>query len=331
MRRREFITLLGGAAAVWPLSAHAQQPPRVPRVAVLMNAAETDSEGQARVTLFSRRLQELGWTDSRNAQIIHYWGANSPEKLQAAVAQLLAQAPDVVVQGSGAAGLAMLQQATRTIPIVFVMIVEPVAEGFVQNLAHPGANITGFTNLEPTVGGKWLELLKEIAPRVTRVAVMSNPEVSPPTLLYALSIEQASKQLAIEVARAPVRQPADIEAAMARLARDPGGGLILPPDSFTVLHRSSITKLAAQYGLPAIYGQRIFAEEGALVTYGINASDQFRKAADYVNRILHGEKPADLPVEQPTKFELVINLHTARALGLDVPPVLSARADEVIE
>ena len=330
MRRRGFIKVVGGTAA-WPLAARAQQPTRVSRVAVLMNAAETDSEGQARVRLFARRLQELGWTDSGNIQIIHYWGANSAEKLQAAVAQLLAQAPDVVVNGSGSAGLATLQQATRTIPIVFVLIVEPVAQGFVQNLAHPGANITGFTNSEPTFGGKWVELLKEIAPRVTRVAVMSNPEVSPPTLLYALSIEQAGKQLAIEVARAPVRQPADIEAAMARLAREPGGGLILPPDSFTVLHRSSITKLVAQYGLPAIYGQRIFAEEGALVTYGINASEQFRKAADYVNRILHGEKPADLPVEQPTKFELVINLKTAKALGLTVPLIMQMTADEVIE
>ena len=330
MRRREFITLLGGAAAVWPLAARAQRPDRVRRIGVLMNNSEGDLDAPSRVMAFQQGLEKLGWTVGCNLQIDYRWGAGEVGVTRAAASELLSLTPDVIVTDGGQ-GLAELRQAARTVPIVFMEINEPVFYGFVESLAHPGGNMTGFTGLEPTVGAKWLELLKEIAPRVTRIAVMFNPATAPGAVLFSRSAEAAAQEIAVEVVRAPVHERAEIEAVTRMLAREPGGGLILPIDTFTEVHRKLIFELAARDRLPAIYGVRSIAAAGGLVSYGIDLPGQFRQAAGYVNRILRGEEPADLPVQQPTKFELVINLKTAKALGLDVPPILLARADEVLE
>ena len=330
MRRRDFIKVISGAAAAWPLAARGQQPDRVRRIGVLMGLAESDPEAKVRAAVFERALQELGWTRGRNIRIDYRWAPGDVEQTRAAAAELLRLAPDVILAHATPA-TAALQRATRTLPVVFVAVSEPVAQGFVQSLARPGGNITGFTNLEPTLGAKWLELLKEIAPRVTRVAVMSNPNTAPYVILFSRSVEAVAQKIAVELIAAPVHEPAEIEAVLTMLGREPGGGLILPPDPFTVAHRKLIFDLAARYRVPAINGLLYFANEGGLVSYGVDVRDQFRQAAAYVDRILRGEKPADLPVQQPTKFELVINLTTAKALGLDVPPTLLARADEVIE
>jgi putative ABC transport system substrate-binding protein len=252
------------------------------------------------------------------------------ERARTETAELLKLSPDVILANSVGAVRAA-QQATRTIPIVFTAVSEPVAQGFVAGLAHPGANITGFTNLEPSVGGKWLELLKEIAPRVTRVAFIFNPRSSPVTSLFIRSAEVAAPNFAVETVEAPVKQPAEIEAVMARIGREPGGGLILPPDTFTSSHHKLIVDLASRYKLPAIYALPDFAVAGGLASYGPDVTDQFRRAAAYVDRILRGEKPGDLPVQQPTKFEFVINLKTAKELGLEVPNSIQLLADEVIE
>jgi putative tryptophan/tyrosine transport system substrate-binding protein len=331
MRRREFISLLGSGAATWPLAAQAQQPDRMRRIGVLMAFAENDPEGKVRAAVFERALQELGWTSGRNIRIDYRWvPPGDVEQTRAAAAELLKLAPDVTLAHATQA-TAELQRATPTVPVVFVVVSEPVAQGFVQSLAHPGGNITGFTNVEPTLGAKWLELLKEIAPRVTRVAVLYNPGTAPYATLYFHSTEVVAQKMAVELIVAPVHEPAEIEAALTMLGREPGGGLILPPDPFTVAHRKLIFDLAARYRVPAISAFRYLSNEGCLVSYGVDVRDQFRQGAAYVDRILRGKKPADLPVQQPTKFELVINLKTARALGLDVPPMLLARADEVIE
>jgi putative tryptophan/tyrosine transport system substrate-binding protein len=331
MRRREFIAFLGGTAAAtaWPLAARAQQPARIRRVGVLMLYAENDQEGQVRAKAFQQGLEQLRWNAGRNLQIHYRWGTGDVEWARAAAADLLRLAPDVILANGGTA-LRAAQLVAGSVPIVFVGISEPVAQGFVASLARPGGNITGFSNLEPTMGPKWLELLKEIAPRITRVAVMFNPDSSGGALL-ARSAASAAEKFAVEVVPAPVRGPAEIEAAMTMLGHEPGGGLILPPDSFMAVHRKLIVELAARYRVPAIYFLRSFNAEGGLISYGVNITDLFRQAAAYVDRILRGEKPADLPVQQPTKFELVINLQTAKALGLDVPPTLLAIADEVIE
>jgi putative ABC transport system substrate-binding protein len=331
MRRREFISLLGSGAATWPLAAQAQQPDRMRRIGVLMAFAENDPEGKVRAAVFERALQELGWTSGRNIRIDYRWvPPGDVEQTRAAAAELLKLAPDVTLAHATQA-TAELQRATPTVPVVFVVVSEPVAQGFVQSLAHPGGNITGFTNVEPTLGAKWLELLKEIAPRVTRVAVLYNPGTAPYATLYFHSTEVVAQKMAVELIVAPVHEPAEIEAALTMLGREPGGGLILPPDPFTVAHRKLIFDLAARYRVPAISAFRYLSNEGCLVSYGVDVRDQFRQGAAYVDRILRGKKPADLPVQQPTKFELVINLKTARALGLDVSPMLLARADEVIE
>jgi putative tryptophan/tyrosine transport system substrate-binding protein len=329
MRRREFITLIGGAAA-WPLAARAQQPDRVRRIGVLMNNFEGDPDAPSRVMAFQQGLEKLGWTVGRNLAIDYRWGAGETDVTRAAAAELLSLTPDVIVTNGGLM-LAELRQAARTVPIVFMEINEPVFYGFVESLAHPGGNMTGFTGLEPTVGAKWLELLNEIAPRVTRIAVIFNSRTAPGAVLFSRSAEAAARKLAVEVVRAPVHEPAEIEAVMTMLAREPGGGLILPVDTFTQLHRKPIIELAARYRLPAIYGVRNIAAAGGLVSYGIDLPGQFHQAAGYVNRILHGEAPADLPVQQPTTFELVINRKTADALGLEIPPILLVRANEVIE
>ena len=329
--RRELLAAVGGAAATWPLAAQAQQPDRMRRIGVLMAFAESDPEGKVRAAVFERALQELGWTSGRNIRIEYRWApAGNVEQTRAAAAGLLKLVPDVTLAHTTLA-TAALQRASRTVSVVFVEVGEPVAQGFVQSLAHPGGDITGFTNLEPTLGAKWLELLKEIAPRVTRVAVLYNPNTAPYATLFSRSAEVVAQKMAVELTAAPVYEPAEIESALAMLGREPGGGLIIAPDPFTSAHRELILTLAARHKLPAVYRERFFVAAGGLMSYGPDLVEQFRQAAGYVDRILKGEKPADLPVQAPTKYELVTNLKTAKALGLEIPPMLLARADEVIE
>jgi putative ABC transport system substrate-binding protein len=300
------------------------------RIGMLMLPAESDSQGQLRVVAFRQALERMGWTVGRNLAIDYRWDVSDVEKAHTAAAQILKLAPDVIL-ANGSPALPAARQLTDVVPIVFTVVNEPVAMGFVASLARPGGNVTGFSNLEPTVGAKWLELLKEIAPRVKRAAIMFNPEANPSAVLFSQAAAAAAQKLAVEVVAAPVHEPADIEAAITMLGREPGGGVIFPTVNFTSRHRDLIFKLTSRHRLPAIYARRFFADEDGLLSYGPDAVDQFRRAAGYVDRILRGEKPADLPVQQPTRFELVINLKTAKALGLDVPPMLLARADEVIE
>jgi putative ABC transport system substrate-binding protein len=330
MKRREFIAGLGSAAA-FPLSSRAQQPGRVRRVGILMGGSENDSEAEKIFAAARQELERLGWTVGRNLQIDVRWSAIFPDRARAGAAELLRMAPDVMwIIGTGP-GLAALQQATSTIPIVFVNIIEPVARGFVASLKRPGGNITGFSHLEPTVGAKWLQMLKEIAPDTRRVAIVINPETILFNVAFSRSAEEVAPKFDVEVNLAPVHEPAEIEAVMTRLAREPGGGLIFPPDFSTTTHRHLIVEMAARYRLPAVYSGRTFTEAGGLLSYGTDGLDISRRSATYVDRILHGDKPAELPVQQPVKFELVINMKTAKALGLAVPPSILLRADEVIE
>jgi putative ABC transport system substrate-binding protein len=328
MRRREFITLLGGAAA-WPIAARAQQTERVRRVGMLMSLAADDPESLARLTAFLQRLQELGWTDGRNIRIDYRWAAGDAERSRRYSAELVALAPDVIL-AAGSVGLEALQQATRTVPIVFVHVADPVGGGFVNSLARPGGNATGFSQFEYGVIGKLLELLKEIAPGVTRVAVIRDPTISAGAGQFG-AIQTAAPSFGVEVSPVNMRDAGEIERAIADFARAANGGLILTAGPLASIHRELIVTLAARHKLPAIYFERYFAVGGGLISYGPHLVDQYRRAADYVDRILKGEKPADLPVQAPTRYELVINLKTAKALGLTVPPSLLARADEVIE
>jgi putative ABC transport system substrate-binding protein len=330
MTRRQFITLLGGAAAVWSLGARAQQGERMRRVGVLIQLAESDSEGQARLAAFREALQKLGWKTGGNLQIDYRWGTSSDERASAGAMELLKLAPDVILANSSVS-LRAIQKATRSVPIVFTTVIEPVAQGFVASLAHPGGNTTGFSYLESSVGGKWLDLLREIAPHITRVAFMFNPQRGPYSVEISHFAQEAAQKLAVQFVAAQVFQPADIEPVMTTLAREPGGGLIVSPDAFTVTHGKVIIDLAARYGLPAIYAERNFTAAGGLMSYGADYVDHFRQAATYVDRILRGEKPADLPVQQPSKFDLVINLKTAKALGLTISNSIQLLADEVIE
>jgi putative ABC transport system substrate-binding protein len=329
LRRRDFITLLGGTAG-WSLAAHAQQPDRVRRIGVLMPDTENDPESRASIMAFEQELQQSGWTERRNVRIDYRWTDGKVDLARAAASELLSLTPDVIVTDGGQ-GLGELRHAALTVPIVFMEINEPVFYGFVENLEHPGRNMTGFTGLEPSVGAKWLELLKEIAPRVTRIAVIFNSRTAPGAVLFSRSAEAVAQQFAAEVIRAPVQEPAEIEAVMTMLAREPGGGLILPIDTFTDLHRELIFELAARYRQPTMYGVRNIVTAGGLISYGIDRPGQFRQAAGYVDRILRGTQVSDLPVERASRFKLAINLRTAKALGLEVPPTLLARADEVIE
>jgi putative tryptophan/tyrosine transport system substrate-binding protein len=333
MRRRDFISLLGGAAAsssLWPLVARAQPGDRVRRIGVLMGVAESDPEGKARVAAFRQALADLGWTDGRNLRVDYRWAAGDLDRVRAHAAELTALAPDVLV-GNGTAVLAALRDATRSIPIVFVIVNDPVGQGFIPNLARPGGNITGFSFLEYSMVGKSLELLKKLAPGVDRLAVMFNPETTPHYIPFLRSFATAPLSIPVEVNAAPVHATADIEAAAVKLAAEPGGGLLVPPDAFTLVHRGLIMRSAAQHRLPAIFSYRRFVREGALISYGPDTVDIFRRSADYVDRILKGTSPGDLPAQAPTKFELAINLNTAKTLGLDVPPTLLALADEVVE
>ena len=300
------------------------------RIGLLIQFAESDPNGQARVAAFREGLQKLGWRIGDNLRIDYRWGTSNDERARAAAAELLKMAPDVIFANSSVA-LRAAQQATRTMPIVFTTVIEPVTQGFVSSLAHPGGNITGFSYLELSVGGKWLDLLKEIAPRVARVAFMFNPQRGPYSVGVSRFAEEAANKFAVKYVEAPVYEPSEIETVMTMLAREPGGGLIVSPDAFTVTHSKLIIDLAARSSLPAIYAERNFVAEGGLVSYGPNYVEHFRQAATYVDRILRGEKPADLLVQQPSKFDLVVNLKTAKALGLDVPLHLQQLADEVIE
>jgi putative ABC transport system substrate-binding protein len=328
MRRREFFTFVVSAAA-WPLAVRAQQPDRMRRIGVLMALASGDPVAQAQLTAFQKELNRLGWTEGRNIRIDYRWAAAVPDRMRTYAAELVQMTPDVIVANSPPV-LAAVQQQTHTIPIVFVQIVDPVLSGFIQSLAKPGGNVTGPTEYEFVMGGKWLELLKEIAPAISRVAVILMPEHVTNAGLFR-AIEASAPSLGVQLTRAAVREAAEVERAIDEFARESNGGLVVLPSPIAYLHRELIIALAVQHRLPALYPFRSFSVTGGLMSYGINPPDQFRQAAGYVDRILKGEKPGDLPVQAPNKFELVINLKTAKALGLTVPPQLLSRADEVIE
>jgi putative tryptophan/tyrosine transport system substrate-binding protein len=328
VRRREFITLVGGVAA-WPLAARAQQPGQMRRIGVLMNVAADNPRGQAGVAAFQQVLQQLGWSDGRNVRIDTRWGANDIDLDRKYAAELVALAPDVIL-ASSTPSVTALQHVTRTLPIVFVQVSDPVGAGVVDTLARPGGNTTGFMNFEYSLSGKWLELLKQIAPSVTRVAILRDP-ANPAGIGQFSSIQAAAQSLGVEVRPLTARDAAEIERAIAAFARLANGGLIVTPSAGNAVHRELITTLAARYKLPTIYSDRLNVTEGGLISYGPDRVDEFRRAAGYVDRILKGEKPADLPVQAPTKFELVINLKTAKALGFTIPTTLLATADEVIQ
>jgi putative ABC transport system substrate-binding protein len=327
VRRRQFITLLGGAAA-WPLAAHAQQGARVRRIGVLLPAAADDADYQARIGAFLQALALSGWTIGRNVRIDTRWATPNAAEIRRHAAELVALAPDVIL-AHGASTVGPLLQATRTVPVVFPVISDPVAAGYVESLARPGGNVTGFMIFEYSMGGKWLELLKQIAPGVTRAAVLRDPTQSGASQFTA--IQTVAPSLRVEVSPVNTRDAGEIERAVAAFARAPNGGLIVTAGPAVTPHRELIITLAARHKLPAVYYERFFAVAGGLISYGPDYVDQYRRAAGYVDRILNGEKPADLPVQAPTKYETVLNLKTAKALGLDVPPTVLARADEVIE
>jgi putative tryptophan/tyrosine transport system substrate-binding protein len=328
VKRRQFITLLGGAAATWPFAARAQQPPRMRRVGVLMSTAADDPEGQARVAAFVQGLQQSGWTVGSNVRLDIRFGADNAN-LRKHAGELAVSAPDVIL-AAGSAAVGPLLQATRTVPIVFAIVADPVGAGFVDSLARPGGNATGFTLFEYGISGKWLELLKEIAPGVTRAAVIRDPAIAVGLGQFG-AIQAVAPSLGMEVIPVNVRDPGEIERAITAFARSSSAGLIVTGSALAVAHRQLIIALAAQHRLPAVYPARFFAAAGGLISYGPDFLDQFRHAAAYVDRILKGEKLADLPVQAATKYELVINVVAAKALGLEIPPKLLALADEVIE
>jgi putative tryptophan/tyrosine transport system substrate-binding protein len=329
MKRREFITLLGGAAAAWPLAAHAQRPPRMRRIGMLMNLAVEDPESQARIGSLLQGLQEFGWTIGRNVRIDYRWTAGDAQRLRGYAAELVALAPDVIVANANPTVEALLQ-TTRDIPIVFMAVTDPVAGGVVQSLAQPGGNATGFTSAEFGMSAKWLELLKEIAPSVTRAAILQDPGNVGGLPQFA-AIQSVAPGLGVDLSTLFMRDAVEIERAIAAFARAPNGGLIATRTSGAIGNRELIVTQAAKHRLPAVYPLRLFVSAGGLACYGPDIVDQYRRAASYVDRILKGEKPADLPVQAPTKYELVINLRAANAIGLEIPPTLLARADEVIE
>jgi putative tryptophan/tyrosine transport system substrate-binding protein len=328
--RREFVAGLGGATLAWPLAARAQQPNQMRRIGALILYSENDPQSRRCVTAFQQGMEKLGWTIGRNLQIDYRFGISDLASAQLATKELLSLAPNLML-AHGVSAVRAAQQATHTVPIIFTGASEPVALGFVASLANPGGNTTGFSNLEPSVGGKWLELLKEIAPNVTHVAVLYNPAVNPGFPLFYRSIEAAAPKFAVETIMTPVGEAADIEAVMTRLGGEQGSGLIVPPDTFLNNHNELIVELATRNRLPATYPFEHYAAAGGLIAYGPDIPDEFRRAAAYVDRIFRGERPGDLPVQQPIKFELVINIKTAKAFGLTVPNSLLVTADEVIE
>ncbi|HVQ81736.1 MAG: ABC transporter substrate-binding protein [Pseudolabrys sp.] len=331
MKRREFIKLVGGAAAFCPLAVRAQQRDEVRRIGVIVNVAADDPEAQASIAAFKQAMQQLGWSDERNLQIDFRGAAGDPERMQAFAKELVALKPHVILSRSTPVTAALLRQ-TRAIPIVFTVVSDPVGERFVESLARPGGNATGFTNVESSLTGKWLELLKEVAPHVKRVAFIFNPKLAPGGgLYYTRLIEAAAPSFAVTPTVAPVHGAADIERAIGEFVREPNGGLVVLPDAATLVNRKLIVALADRHRVPAIFAFRIIVAEGGLMSYGIDVVDQYRQAAVYVDRILKGAKPAELPVQLPTKFVMSINLKTAKKLGLDVPLLFQQRADELIE
>jgi putative ABC transport system substrate-binding protein len=334
MRRREFITLLGGAAAAWPLAANAQESGRGRRIGVLMAGVATERSYQSYLMEFTETLRLAGWTEGRNLRVDVRWNAGDAELARTYAAQLIGLMPDVIL-ASSTTNLTVVRQATSTVPIVFVQVSDPVVQGFVPSLTHPGGNITGFSQYEFSIAGKWLDLLKQIAPGLERVAVMFNPDTSPQSKFFMRSVETAAQILGVQVIAAPVHATAEIEPALARFATEPNGGLILPTDTFTRLRQELLIDLALRHHLPAIGTEDDFAKNGGLIGYitagTINMLDEWRRAAAYVDRILKGAKPGDLPVQQESKYTLVINLKTAKALGLTIPAGVLAIADEVIE
>ena len=330
MKRRQFIILLGGTTAAWPLAARAQQPGGMRRIGVLMAAAADDPEAQARHAAFVQGLAQLGWTVGRNLRVDTRWATTNADDLRRHAAELAALAPDVLLGASGTTTAAALLQATRTVPIVFAIVVDPVGAGFVASLARPGGNATGFLLFEYGLSGKWLELLKEIAPRMTRAAVLRDPAIASGIGQFG-AIQAVAPSLGVELSPVDVRDALGIERAVAAFAVAPNGGLIVPASPAATSHSHLIVTMAARHKLPAVYFNRFFVAAGGLISYGPDLLDQYRQAAGYVDRILKGEKPADLPVQAPVKYKLVINLKPAKALGLDVPAKLLARADEVIE
>jgi putative tryptophan/tyrosine transport system substrate-binding protein len=329
MRRREFIMLLGGAAAAWPLAARAQQAERMRRIAVLMNLAADDAEGQARLATFRQGLQQLGWIEGRNAHLDVRWGAGDAERFRRYAAELVALVPDLILAASGST-MPPLLHATRTVPIVFVQVADPVGNGFVASLARPGGNATGFTNIDFSMSAKWLELLKQIAPGATRAAVLRD-STEPTGIGQWGALQSVAPSFTLELTPVGVSDPGEIERAIAGFANLPNGALIVTASAPTAVHRDLIIALATRHRLPAVYAYKYFITSGGLISYGPDTIDPYRRAASYIDRILKGEKPADLPVQAPTKYELVINLKTAKALGLEIPDGLLARADEVIE
>ena len=329
MRRREFITLLGSAAA-WPVAARSQQTERVRRIGVLMEYAESDSDAQARVAAFRDGLQTIGWAEGRNIKIDTRWAAADIELMKRFAKELVVLQPDLILTSSTPATGAMLQQ-TRIIPIIFVLVADPVGSGYVASLPRPGGNVTGFTPIVGSLGGKWVELLKEIAPRLARVALLFNPPTATFIEGYLNPFKTAAASLGMEAIITPVHDMPEVELLVTAQTREPNSSLVVIPDVFTLSHRMAITSLAAHYRVPAVYWSRSFAELGGLISYGPYIVDEYRRAASYADRILKGEKPADLPVQAPTKFELVINRKTANALGLTIPQTLLVAADEIIE
>ncbi len=329
MKRREFIRLAGGVAAAWPVAALAQPHEKIRRIGVLMTVNETDPEGQARIGALRQGLNQLGWFEGKNLTIEYRWAGGDMARLRDCAAELVGLAPDLIVANSTPA-LATLHAATTTIPVVFVLVVDPVGLGYIASLSHPGGNITGFTYMEVSLIGKWLDLLKEIAPGVTRTAFLFNPNTAPYYPAFLRSFESLPHPT-MEVSKAPVLTIDELEATIAALARVPGGSLIVPADASNIVHREAILRLVAQYRLPTLSVYRQFAEEGALMSYGPDSEDVFRQSASYIDRILKGENPANLPAQAPTKFEFVINLKAAKSLGLNVPANLLALSDRVIE
>ena len=330
IRRREFVALLGGAAAAWPVAAHAQQGQRVRRIGVLMGLVASDPEAQSRVAAFEHGLRELGWVKGRNLWIEYRWAGGGENVLRNHAAELIAMTPDLILANSTPVTAALREQS-RVVPIVFTQVTDPVGEGLVPNLAHPRGNLTGFTSFEFSIGTKWLEVLKQTAPHVTRVALVFNPHSAPFADLFVRPVEAAAPSFSVTPIAAAVRATDDLDRVFDALAREANGGLIVVSDLGMTNHRDALIALAAHHRVPAVYPFRYFATSGGLMSYGTDMAEVFRRAAGYVDRILKGENPADLPVQTPTKYELGINVKTAKALGLSVPPTLLARADEVIE
>lgn len=330
MRRRDFLGTVGGAVAAMPFAVRAQPLERPRRVGVLMAFAQSDAGWQRSTALFQEALGKLGWTQGRNLQIEYRWGEADSGRIQRYATELAELRPDVIL-AQATVSIAALQRATRTIPVVFANVSDPVGSGFIESLARPGGNITGFSNFEPAMGGKWVEYLQEIAPQVRRIGFMYNPDTSPQVKSYLPSIESATQSRRLQLIATPVRDSAEIKLAIETMGREPGGGLVLPSDVFTFTNRELIVRLANQHRLATIYPFSEFVRSGGLLSYGVDLISQFGQAASYVDRILNGEKPGDLPVQSPTKFDLIVNVKVAQALGLTVPPTLLARADEIIE